>query len=72
MWETQKTNENIYENHLLSSFKPKATLISSPNRHLNAIFGGGLHQGMITQIYGEAGSGKTQAAMLFALGVRTK
>jgi RecA/RadA recombinase len=27
---------------------------------------------MITQLYGEAGSGKTQTAMLFALGVHLK
>ena len=54
---------------MLAEFKAKTMLIASPNRHLNAIFGGGLHQGMITQIYGEAGSGKTQTAMLFALGV---
>ena len=43
--------------------------IQSPNKYLNLFFEGGVHHGMITQIYGEAGSGKTQTAMLFALGV---
>ena len=43
--------------------------IQSLNKHLNAFLGGGVHHGMITQVYGEAGGGKTQMAMLFALGV---
>lgn len=49
--------------------KIKNSFIQSLNHHINAFFGGGLHHGMITQLYGEAGSGKTQLAMLFALGV---
>lgn len=36
---------------------------------MNKFFGGGLQPGMVTQLYGESGSGKTHTAMLFALGV---
>lgn len=31
--------------------------------------GGGLHKGTVTQVYGESGTGKSQLAMLWALGV---
>lgn len=31
---------------------------------------GGLHKGLITQIYGESGAGKTQLAMLFSISVK--
>lgn len=44
-------------------------MIPTPNPHINQFFGGGLQYGTITQLYGEAGGGKTQTAMLFGLGV---
>ena len=68
MFETQKTGSQS-ETDIFFDPKMKNMFIQSPNKHLNTFLGGGMHQGMITQIYGEAGSGKTQAAMLFALGV---
>lgn len=45
------------------------SFVRSSNAELNEFLGGGLHKGMVTQLFGEAGSGKTQVAMLFALGV---
>ena len=34
--------------------------ISTGSRAINAVLGGGIHTGMITNIYGESGSGKSQ------------
>jgi RecA/RadA recombinase len=54
---------------MLCMDRSKPILIQSLNNHINKFFGGGLQYGMITQLYGESGSGKTQTAMLFGLGV---
>lgn len=67
MIESQKYESQGPINFLAKSKQP--ILIQSPNEHLNTFFGGGLQHGMVTQLYGESGSGKTQTAMLFALGV---
>jgi RecA/RadA recombinase len=37
-----------------------ATTISTGSNAINALLGGGVHTGMITDIYGESGSGKSQ------------
>jgi septal ring-binding cell division protein DamX len=43
--------------------------IRSISNELDEFFEGGLHKGMVTQVYGESGCGKSQLAMLFAIGV---
>lgn len=43
--------------------------IKSISKDLDAFLAGGLHKGTITQVYGESGCGKSQLAMLFAIGV---
>lgn len=68
MIETQKSEAHTLID-LLSNTTNKQSHIQSLNEHLNKFFGGGLQPGMVTQLYGESGSGKTQTAMLFALGV---
>jgi replication-associated recombination protein RarA len=68
MWESQGS-QNWPQGITLKEVMKKNLLITSPNKYLNLFVGGGFHEGMITQLYGEAGSGKTQTAMLFALGV---
>ena len=44
------------------------TLYRRPTGVLLRIFSGGLHRGMITQMYGESGTGKTQLCMQLMLG----
>lgn len=44
-------------------------LVRSISKELNELFEGGLHKGIVTQLYGEAGCGKTQVAMMFVLEV---
>ena len=41
----------------------------SISTELDSFLEGGLHKGTVTQLYGEAGCGKTQVAMMFLLGV---
>lgn len=43
--------------------------IKSISKDLDLYLEGGLHKGSITQVYGESGCGKSQLAMLFAIGV---
>ena len=43
--------------------------LRSVSKELDGFLAGGLHKGTITQVYGEAGSGKSQFAMLYLLGV---
>ena len=43
--------------------------VRSLSKELDSFLEGGLHKGIITQVYGEAGSGKSQLAMLYTLGV---
>lgn len=68
MFESQKNDSQSPINTIFQS-NTKNPYIPSANPHFNTFFGGGLHHGTVTQIYGEAGSGKTQLSMLFALGV---
>lgn len=49
--------------------KIEGMFIESITKELDDFFEGGLHKGCITQIYGESGCGKSQTAMLFAIGV---
>ena len=49
--------------------KMDSMCIRSVSKELDGFLAGGLHKGMITQVYGEAGSGKSQLAMLYMLGV---
>lgn len=56
---------NMFENHHYEHL-----LIKSISTELDDFLQGGLHKGTVTQLYGEAGSGKTQVAMMFVLGVR--
>jgi RecA/RadA recombinase len=44
-------------------------LVRSVSGELDDFLEGGLHKGVVTQLYGEAGCGKTQLAMMFILGV---
>lgn len=44
--------------------------IRSISKDLDLYLEGGLHKGSITQVYGESGCGKSQLAMLFAIGVK--
>lgn len=43
-------------------------LISSGLPFLDEFLGGGLHRGLISQLYGESGTGKTQLCMQFMMG----
>ena len=55
---------NVFLNQKQSHFYLKPF-----NKKLNDFLQGGLHTGIITQIFGESGSGKTQMAMMFSIAV---
>ena len=55
---------NVFLNQKQSHF-----YLKSFNKKLNQFLEGGLHTGIITQIFGESGSGKTQMAMIFSIAV---
>lgn len=57
-------NFSMFENE-----KYENMMIRSISNELDEFFEGGLHKGMVTQVYGESGCGKSQLAMLFAIGV---
>lgn len=50
MIEAQRESQNPL--NTLFGNKNKPSFIQSPNHHVNAFMGGGLHHGMITQLYG--------------------
>ncbi len=56
---------NMFENE-----KYENMFIRSISNELDEYFEGGLHKGIVTQVYGESGCGKSQLAMLFAIGVK--
>jgi DNA repair protein RadB len=45
----------------------KAARLSSNSKHLDELLGGGIENGVVTNFYGPAGSGKTNLCLLFAL-----
>jgi RecA/RadA recombinase len=55
---------NMFDNE-----KYENMFIRSISNELDEFFEGGLHKGTATQVYGESGCGKSQLAMLFAIGV---
>lgn len=55
---------NMFDNE-----KYENMFIRSISNELDEFFEGGLHKGTVTQVYGESGCGKSQLAMLFAIGV---
>lgn len=65
--QTQQPNEHAFS--MFDNQKHHNMLLPSISKELDEFFAGGLHKGTITQLYGEAGCGKTQIAMMFALGV---
>ncbi len=54
---------------MFESLKNDQHFIRSISKELDDFYEGGLHKGIISQIYGEAGSGKTQVAIMYSLGV---
>lgn len=52
MIESQKYDSQAPIDVLSLNSKTKQTCIQTPNEHINRFFGGGLHYGMITQLYG--------------------
>jgi RecA/RadA recombinase len=67
--ETQTQTQSTHKEGYFNMFQHGETLVKSTSKELDQFFEGGLHKGIITQLYGEAGCGKTQLAMLYALGV---
>lgn len=55
---------NMFDNE-----KYENMFIRSISNELDEFLEGGLHKGTVTQVYGESGCGKSQLAMLFAIGV---
>jgi RecA/RadA recombinase len=57
-------NFSMFENEKFENM-----YIRSISKELDEYFEGGLHKGIVTQVYGESGCGKSQIAMLFTIGV---
>ena len=57
------------EHNLFENERSDSVFIRSSSKELDEFLSGGLHKGMVTQIYGEAGTGKSQIAMFYVLGV---
>ena len=66
--QTQTSDTSLFFN-MFEQTNYQPPFIRSVSQELDKFMQGGLHKGTITQLYGESGSGKTQIAMLFALGV---
>jgi len=54
---------------MFDTFKEDSLCVRSISKELDNFLEGGLHKGIITQVYGESGCGKSQLAMFFVLGV---
>jgi len=55
---------------MFNNIKNEQYFIRTVSRELNDFLQGGFHKGIITQIYGEAGCGKTNIAILSTIGVK--
>ena len=72
--QTQTQTQSTFKYNYFSMFANQSgnLMIRSISKELDDFFEGGLHKGTITQVYGEAGCGKSQIAMMFTLGVKIK
>lgn len=55
---------------MFNNTKQDQYFIKTVSKELNDFLQGGFHKGVITQIYGEAGCGKSNLAILSTIGVR--
>ncbi len=55
---------------MFNKSKKDQYFIKTASKELNDFLQGGFHKGVITQIYGEAGCGKSNLAILSTIGVK--